>query len=163
MISDIFDLLITLLFIQFIICVTLHVTQFHVFPKSFKEAFRMCWLPWVLRNLKNIEKEDKEFSFGRKIDSHPKNEMEKKQARKEKLNNRGDGELTKKYSKLKSKWSNVKKTETKLLNILLPKELIDTVNTFCADKDITIQEFVTDAMIEKLRLAYKEKRTDHRL
>ena len=84
MISDIFDLLITILFIQFIICVTLHVTRFHVFPKSFKEAFRMCWLPWVLRNLKNIEKEDKEFSFGRKIDSHTKDEMEKKQARKEK-------------------------------------------------------------------------------
>ena len=146
MIQDIFDLLITLLFIQFIICVTLHVTRFHVFPKSFKEAFRMCWLPWVLRNLKNIEKEDKEFYFGRKIDSHPKNEMEKKQVRKE-----------------KSKLGNVEKTETKLLNILLPKELIDTVNTFCADKDITIQEFVTDAMIEKLRFAYKEKRKDPRL
>jgi hypothetical protein len=57
----------------------------------------------------------------------------------------------------------VKKTETKLLNILLPKELIDTVNTFCADKDITIQEFVTDAMIEKMRLAYKEKRKNSRL
>ena len=146
MIQDIFDLLITILFIQFIICVTLHVTRFHVFPKSFKEAFRMCWVPWVLRNLKNIEKEDKEFSFGRKIDSHPKDEMEKKQTRKE-----------------KSKLGNVKKTETKLLNILLPKELIDTVNIFCADKDITIQEFVTDAMIEKLRFAYKEKRKDPRL
>ena len=146
MIQDIFDLLITLLFIQFIICVTLHVTRFHVFPKSFKEAFRMCWLPWVLRNLKNIEKEDKEFSFGRKNNGHPKNEMEKKQARKE-----------------KSKLGNVEKTETKLLNVLLPKELIDRVNTFCTDKDITIQEFLTDAMIEKLRLAYKEKRKDPRL
>jgi hypothetical protein len=77
MMLDIFDLLITLLFIQFIICVTLHVTRFHVFPKSFREACRMCWLPWVLRNLKNIEKEDKEFSFGRKNDGHPKNEMER--------------------------------------------------------------------------------------
>jgi hypothetical protein len=163
MILDIFDLLITLLFIQFIICVTLHVTRFHVFPKSFKEAFRMCWLPWVLRNLKNIEKEDKEFSFGRKNDGHPKNEMEKKHGRKEKLNTWEDLELTKKDSKLKSKWSNVEKTETKLLNVLLPKELIDRVNTFCTDKDITIQEFLTDAMIEKLRLAYKEKRKDPRL
>ena len=61
MIVDIFDLLITLLFIQFMICVVLHVTRFHVFPKSFKEACRMCWLPWVLRNLKNIEKEDREL------------------------------------------------------------------------------------------------------
>jgi hypothetical protein len=89
--------------------------------------------------------------------------MEKKQARKEKLNTWEDLELTKKYSKLKSKWSNVEKTETKLLNVLLPKELIDRVNTFCTDKDITIQEFLTDAMIEKLRLAYKEKRKDPRL
>jgi hypothetical protein len=163
MILDVFDLLITILFIQFIICVTLHVTRFHVFPKSFKEACRMCWLPWVLRNLKNIEKEDKEFSFGWKNDGHPKNGMEKKQARKEKLNNWGDRERTKKYSRLKSEWDNVEKTETKLLNILLPKELIDRVNTFCADKDITIQEFVTDAMIEKMRLAYKEKRKNSRL
>ena len=59
--------------------------------------------------------------------------------------------------------SEPEKTETKLLNILLPKELIDRVNAFCADKDITIQEFVTDAMIEKLRLAYKEKRKNPRL
>ena len=44
-----------------------------------------------------------------------------------------------------------------------PKELIDRVNTFCTDKDITIQEFLTDAMIEKLRLAYKEKRKNPRL
>jgi hypothetical protein len=72
--------------------------------------------------------------------------MEKKQARKE-----------------KSKLGNVEKTETKLLNVLLPKELIDRVNTFCTDKDITIQEFLTDAMIEKLRLAYKEKRKNPRL
>jgi hypothetical protein len=57
----IFDLLVTLIFIQFMICVVIHVTCFHVFPKSFKEAGRMCWLPWVLRNLKNIEKEDKKF------------------------------------------------------------------------------------------------------
>ena len=27
----------------------------------------------------------------------------------------------------------------------------------CTDKDMTIQEFVTDAIIEKLELVYKEK------
>ena len=69
----IFDLFITLLFIQFMICVVLHVTRFHIFPKSFKEACRMCWLPWVLRNLKNIKKEDMEFSFRPKDDSKPQN------------------------------------------------------------------------------------------
>lgn len=163
MIQDMFDLLITILFIQFIICVTLHVTRFHVFPKSFKEACRMCWLPWVLKNLKNIEKEDKEFSFGMKKDDHRKNKMKKKQTRKEKLNIWGDHELTKKDSKLKSKWDNMDKTEKKLLNILLPEELINRINTVCDDQDMSIQEFVSDAIIEKLNLFYKERRKKDRL
>lgn len=68
MIVGIFDLIITLLFIQFIICIVLHVTRFHLFPKSFKEVLRMCWLPWVIRNFKNIKREDMEFSFKRKDD-----------------------------------------------------------------------------------------------
>ena len=145
MIIDIFDFLITLLFIQFIICVALHVTRFHVFPKSFKEACRMCWLPWVLRNLKNIEKEDKEFTFGSK-------DLEKKQAGKEKLKIGGDRELTKKYSRLKSKWGNAE--TTKPINIILQEELINRVNAFCAEQEMTLHEFVTDAIIEKLRFAY---------
>ena len=41
---------------------------------------------------------------------------------------------------------------------MLPVELIDRVNVICADKDITIQDFVTDAIIEKLELAHKERR-----
>jgi len=55
------------------------------------------------------------------------------------------------------------KTKKKLLNIVLPAELIDRVNVVCADKDMTIQEFVTDAIIEKLGLAYKERRKRPRL
>jgi hypothetical protein len=35
---------------------------------------------------------------------------------------------------------------------MLPEELINRVNAICADKDMTIQEFVTDAIIEKLEL-----------
>jgi hypothetical protein len=154
MIVDIFDFLITLLFIQFMICVVLHVTRFHIFPKSFKEACRMCWLPWVLKNLKNIEKEDKEFSFGRK-------DTEKKQARKEELNIWGDPELTKKYSRLKSTWGNVKKT--KPIYIMLQEELINRVNAFCAEQEMTIHEFVTDAIIEKLERVHKERRKTPRL
>ena len=50
------------------------------------------------------------------------------------------------------------KTETKLLNVLLPKALMERTQSFCAERDMTIQEFVTDAIIEKLKLAYKEKR-----
>jgi metal-responsive CopG/Arc/MetJ family transcriptional regulator len=57
----------------------------------------------------------------------------------------------------------VEKTETKLLSIMLPEELINRVNAICADKDMTIQEFVTDAIIEKLELVYKERREKPRL
>ena len=50
------------------------------------------------------------------------------------------------------------KTETKLLNVSLPEALMERTQSFCAERDMTIQEFVTDAIIEKLKLAYKEKR-----
>jgi hypothetical protein len=46
---------------------------------------------------------------------------------------------------------------------MLPEELINRVNAICADKDMTIQEFVTDAIIEKLELVYKERREKPRL
>ena len=55
------------------------------------------------------------------------------------------------------------KNQFNLLNILLPKELINRVNVVCGDKDMTIQEFVTDAIIEKLELVYKERRKKDRL
>jgi predicted DNA binding CopG/RHH family protein len=55
------------------------------------------------------------------------------------------------------------KTQDKRLNILLPEELINRVNVVCADKSMTIQEFVTDAIIEKLELVYKERRRKDRL
>jgi predicted DNA binding CopG/RHH family protein len=53
--------------------------------------------------------------------------------------------------------------KTKPINIMLQEELITRVNTVCADQDMTIQEFVTDAIIEKLELVYKERRTKGRL
>jgi hypothetical protein len=55
------------------------------------------------------------------------------------------------------------KTETKLLNVLLPEALMERTQSFCAKRDMTIQEFVTDAIIEKLKLAFKEKRRKSRL
>ncbi|MEJ2655675.1 MAG: hypothetical protein P8012_00560 [Desulfobacterales bacterium] len=55
------------------------------------------------------------------------------------------------------------KTGIKLLNIKLPEELMERVKTFCSERDMTIQEFVNDAIIEKLELAYKEKRKRPRL
>jgi len=53
--------------------------------------------------------------------------------------------------------------ETNMLNISLQKELIKRVKVFCAEKEITVQEFVTDAIIEKLELVYKERRRKSRL
>ena len=57
----------------------------------------------------------------------------------------------------------MEKTEKKLLNILLAEELINRVNAVCDDQDMSIQEFVTDAIIEKLNLFYKERRQKNRL
>lgn len=53
--------------------------------------------------------------------------------------------------------------KTKPINIMLQEELISRVNAVCADQDMTIQEFVTDAIIEKLTLVYKERRKKDRL
>lgn len=53
--------------------------------------------------------------------------------------------------------------KTKPINIMLQEELITRVNAVCADQGMTIQEFVTDAIIEKLELVYKERRTKGRL
>jgi len=55
------------------------------------------------------------------------------------------------------------KTETKMLNTRIQKGLIKRVKVFCAEKEINIQDFVTDAVIEKLELAYKERRKKPRL
>ena len=57
----------------------------------------------------------------------------------------------------------MEETETKLLDIMLQEELINRINAVCADQDMTIQEFVTDAIIDKLELAYKERRKRPRL
>jgi hypothetical protein len=40
---------------------------------------------------------------------------------------------------------------------------MERMHTFCAERDMTIQEFVTDAVIEKLELVYKERRKKPRL
>ena len=55
------------------------------------------------------------------------------------------------------------KIETKILKTLLPKELFKRVEALCAEKEMTIQDFVIDAIIEKLELANKERRKKSRL
>jgi hypothetical protein len=46
---------------------------------------------------------------------------------------------------------------------MIPEELLERLQTFCAEKEITVQDFMTDAIIEKLELAHKEKRKRPRL
>ncbi|MBW2490092.1 MAG: ribbon-helix-helix protein, CopG family [Deltaproteobacteria bacterium] len=55
------------------------------------------------------------------------------------------------------------KIQTLPLNILLPEELIERLQAHCNERDMTVQEFVTDAIIEKLELVYKERRKKPRL
>ena len=46
---------------------------------------------------------------------------------------------------------------------MLPEELINRVNAVCDDQNMSIQDFVADAIIEKLNLFYKERRKKDRL
>jgi len=54
-------------------------------------------------------------------------------------------------------------TETKMLNTRLPKNLIKRVKKFCDENEITIHDFVTDAILDKLALVHKERRKRSRL
>ena len=54
-------------------------------------------------------------------------------------------------------------TETETLNTGLSKGLIKRVKNFCYESKITIQDFVTDAIIDKLALVHKERRKRPRL
>jgi len=45
--------------------------------------------------------------------------------------------------------------KSKPINIMLQEDLIKRINAFCTKQEITIHEFVTDAIIEKLNLVYK--------
>jgi len=51
----------------------------------------------------------------------------------------------------------------KPINIMLPEELSERVQAFCAERSMTVQDFATDAIIEKLQLARKERRKKDRL
>ena len=53
--------------------------------------------------------------------------------------------------------------KTKPINIMLQEDLINRINAFCAEQELTIQDFVTDSIIEKLNLVYKERRKKGRM
>lgn len=61
------------------------------------------------------------------------------------------------------KKSTPEETETEMLSTSLPKDLIKRVKVYCSENEMTIQDFVTDAIIEKLELAHKERRKRPRL
>jgi len=46
---------------------------------------------------------------------------------------------------------------------MLPEELLERVESYCKEKNMTVKEFVTDAIVEKLNLVYKERRKKDRL
>ena len=53
--------------------------------------------------------------------------------------------------------------EADMFSIGLPKGLIKRVKTFCDENEMTVQDFVTDAIIDKLALVHKERRKKPRL
>jgi len=55
------------------------------------------------------------------------------------------------------------KTETKMISTRMPKDLMKRVKIFCDENEMTIQDFLADAIIEKLELAHKERRKKSRL
>lgn len=55
------------------------------------------------------------------------------------------------------------KTEVKILTTRVPKVLMERIKAFCNENEMTIQDFVTDAIIEKLEFVHKERRKKHRL
>ena len=55
------------------------------------------------------------------------------------------------------------KTEVKMLTTRVPEVLIERIKAFCNENEMTIQDFVSDAIIEKLELVHKERRKKPRL
>jgi hypothetical protein len=50
-----------------------------------------------------------------------------------------------------------------MLTTSVPKVLMERVKAFCNENEMTIQDFVTDAIIEKLAFVHKERRKKLRL
>ena len=71
--------------------------------------------------------------------------------------------IVRKDKKCIKKNPTLEETETEMLNTRLPKNLFKRVKTFCDENEMTIQDFVTDAITEKLALVHKERRQRSRL
>lgn len=53
--------------------------------------------------------------------------------------------------------------ETLIISARIPKDLKKRVKAFCDDNNMTIGDFISDAIIDKLELAHKERRKKSRL
>ena len=56
-----------------------------------------------------------------------------------------------------------KKAENEIIKTGLPNKLLKRIVVFCDNKEMSIQDFVSDAIIEKLELVHKERRKKQRL
>ena len=52
---------------------------------------------------------------------------------------------------------------TQHVRIDLPQSLVSRVHNYCNKRNITIQEFIRDALSEKLEMAHKERRRKQRV
>lgn len=55
------------------------------------------------------------------------------------------------------------RTETQIISARIPRDLKKRVKAFCDDNQMTIGDFIADAIIDKLELAHKERRRKSRL
>ncbi len=55
------------------------------------------------------------------------------------------------------------KGDTQNLHIDLPQSLVSRVHNYCNKRNITIEEFIRDALSEKLEMAHKERRRKQRV
>ena len=53
--------------------------------------------------------------------------------------------------------------ETQSLRIAIPQLLMSRVHTHCTKRNIPIQEFICDALTEKLAMVHKERRRKPRV
>ena len=56
-----------------------------------------------------------------------------------------------------------KEMETKIIKIKLPQALFERISNHCVKKSILVDDFILDAIAEKLELVYKERRRRPRL
>ncbi len=53
--------------------------------------------------------------------------------------------------------------DTQNVRIDLPQSLVSRVHNYCNKRNITIQEFIRDALSEKLEMAHRERRRKQRV